>query len=1103
MPLKLGHGMAILSLVIFPLFAMAGPSRYDEPYPPADSKKGLQVEMVDDAVALGIKHAAINVNLSQLVQLDVGDGPGISMNGRDYHFSRDALESLDRRIKPLSDRGIVINLIILVYAISPEVNRVMLHPEYDPGAPNRMGAFNTVTDEGRGWFLATMKFLAERWSRPDQEYGRVAGYIIGNEVNAHWFWSNMGRVSMHQFADDYLRTVRLAHGVIREISSWARVYVSLEHHWNSRYAGGDEKQTFAARPFLEYFASRARDEGDFDWHVAFHPYPENLFEPRFWNDKTALHDRDAPRVTFKNLEVLIDFLGEESMQYEGQRRRVILSEQGFHTPEGPGGEMIQAAAYCYAYKIVEGLEHIDSFILHRHVDHPREGGLLLGLRGLRSEGAKKKKIYDCFRLADTPEWRGAFEFALPLVGLTSWKNDREPSLTVSSVSSSTAEKDGSFLDYIRHRAAALQANVVRPSTLEEWNEHRRELRQRLGRSWGAFPETPCPLNPKKLGEIEREGYRIEKVVFQTMPDIWMTANAYVPEREGKLPAVLCVHGHLRGAKQDRVVQSRCIGLARQGFFVLAVDAFGAGERGVGKALGEYHGELVAATLIPTGRLLAGLQVYENTRAVDYLESRPEVDPERLGITGTSGGGNQTMYAGAWDRRFDGVVPVCSVGNYQAYLGVACCLCETIPGALRYTEEEGVLAMVAPRALMVINATRDSIQFSVGEAKKSIAGARPIFDLHGRAKAIRHVPVESGHAYNQEMREAMYGWMKLHLQGEGDGQALAEPVIETMDPEVLRCYPGETRPDDWTTLPQLAARIGRSLVDRIAAPTTRDQFEEQARAMRSALSEDVFTEKYRPGRPVLKARTGKEGTIEFEPEPHIRIHARIDRGTGKGTAIVLDVGGCERAASSPLAGKLRENDWTVVTIDLRATGRTAPSNDAIGSAVDHNSAQWSLWTGRTLLEQWVWDVRCTLDVLTHQDPELAENVTVVGIGPAGLVATVSAALDPRIEGVVMVNTLASYVTAVRYENQRVGTLVPGILRDVGDIPHLAALVAPRSLIIAGGGTGGGEALVGDKLEKSYEVTKRAYRLVGAVERLAVLSAPDDSEIVSRMTRPGPN
>src|SRR5690606_16358199 len=106
-----------------------------------------------------------------------------------------------------------------------------------------------------------------------------------------------------------------------------------------------------------------------------------------------------------------------------------------------------------------------------------------------------------------------------------------------------------------------------------WEKRRQELRAELLRAWGGFPEQPCELAPRVLGVLQRDGYRVEKVIFQTLPGVWMTANAYVPQQEGRLPAVLCVHGHWRGAKQDPTVQQRCIGLAKLGFFVLVVDAF--------------------------------------------------------------------------------------------------------------------------------------------------------------------------------------------------------------------------------------------------------------------------------------------------------------------------------------------------------------------------------------------------------------------------------------------------------------------------------------------------------------------------------------------------
>ena len=430
--IMLGHQRVVWCLLWFSTWAttVAGQerSRYFDEYPQAQSKKGLQVEMLDDALALGVKHAALNVNLAQLVDPGSSDvnQPTWEFEGKTFWFHRPYVESLDHRIQELSSRGVVVHLILLVYqSENEEVNRLMLHPGYDRAAPNRLGAFNTKTEESRAWLAATLEFAAERWSRPDQRFGRVAGYIVGNEVNSHWWWCNRGRATMHEFADDYLETVRLIHRSVRRQSSWSRVYLSLEHHWNIRYPAGDEQQSFAGKLFLDYFAKRSREDsrGDFDWHVAYHPYPENLFEPRFWNDASAIPQEDTPRITFKNLDILTTYLRRPELLFDGQVRRIILSEQGFHTPEGPEGEAIQAAAYCYAYKKVEQLEGIDAFILHRHVDHPHEGGLRLGLRRYlpgAKEPRPKKQIYDSFRAADTEEWQSAFEFALPIVGLESW-----------------------------------------------------------------------------------------------------------------------------------------------------------------------------------------------------------------------------------------------------------------------------------------------------------------------------------------------------------------------------------------------------------------------------------------------------------------------------------------------------------------------------------------------------------------------------------------------------------------------------------------------------------------------------------------------------------
>ncbi len=406
-----------------------GVAKFTPPFPGAAGKKGLQVQMLDDAIKLGIKHASLNVNLTGLIDLDGRPG-GLSwlVDGRPVMFRAGAIQSLDQQVRTLTDAGVVVSLILLTYASGqPKVDGVMLHPGYDLKAPNHLGAFNAETVEGVRALRASVEFLAYRYSDPAVYGGRVANYILGNEVNSHWFWSNLGRVPMETFAESYLRAARVAHTALRTASSSARLYLSLEHHWSIRYPGGDAQQAFPGRPFLEYFNRRAKEQGDFDWHLAFHPYPENLFEPRTWNDRSATPTDDTPRITFKNLPVLMRFLERPELRWQGQSRRVILSEQGFHTVDGPNGELWQAAAYAYAWEQVDRLPGIDAFILHRHVDHGHEGGLRLGLwtRDEKASGpsvpAKPKRIYDLFRAAGTPDWNRAAAFALPVIGIQRWE----------------------------------------------------------------------------------------------------------------------------------------------------------------------------------------------------------------------------------------------------------------------------------------------------------------------------------------------------------------------------------------------------------------------------------------------------------------------------------------------------------------------------------------------------------------------------------------------------------------------------------------------------------------------------------------------------------
>jgi len=393
-------------------------------YPVSASKKGLQVQMIDDALELGIKHAALNVNLTAVI--DPSRQPNNytwRMDGETFYFNRNYIDSL--RVKQLSDAGVNVSLIILAYQSRDPARDVLLHPWFDPSAPNHLGAFNVRTAVGVKWFKATMEFLASHFSGTNTSNGRVWGYIIGNEVNSHWHWYNMGNAPVSLVAQEYEKAIRISHIAVRKSSANARVYLSLEHHWNIAYER-NLLHTCPGHTLLDEFNRLAQMGGNYDWQLAFHPYPENLMDPRTWLDKSAMTDVNTPRITFKNIELLPRYLSQPEIQFEGAPRRAILSEQGFNSGDDAAMEILQAAAYCYAYKKVEKLEGIDSFIYHRHVDNAGEGDARFGLwrRQANSTGTPAiiKIIYPIFKAADTPRQLQEFEFALPIIGLNRWQD---------------------------------------------------------------------------------------------------------------------------------------------------------------------------------------------------------------------------------------------------------------------------------------------------------------------------------------------------------------------------------------------------------------------------------------------------------------------------------------------------------------------------------------------------------------------------------------------------------------------------------------------------------------------------------------------------------
>ena len=435
------------------------------------TKKGVQcVQSLDDAKALGVGHLSVNLDINRFIDpRATNPATYVEVDGQRIGVHAGALAQLDREVKAATDAGF--NLVGILLNYLPPKGRArtaLTHPgSADAGiAGSAIGAFNVTSADGVRWYRAFVRLLAERYSREDRAHGWLSGFIIGNEVQAHWVWNNQGEVSPDEVVRDYHTALRLAWLEAQRAHAGLRVFVSMEHHWGMSASGFNGRRGMRGVELLEKLNAAAVASGNFPWHLAFHPYPENLFNPRFWNDRTATFQLNAPRITFRNLEVLPAFLRQERFLFAGTPRVITFTEQGFHSGKTPEDEQVQAAALAYGFRRVDLMPEVEYFIYHRHVDHPGEGGLKLGLletstpQGGDTWGGRRKPAWAVYQAAGTPDWERVSAFALPIIGLTNWAQVTLETNIAAASESGTTRDPALVFDVLEHAGEAVTAETL-------------------------------------------------------------------------------------------------------------------------------------------------------------------------------------------------------------------------------------------------------------------------------------------------------------------------------------------------------------------------------------------------------------------------------------------------------------------------------------------------------------------------------------------------------------------------------------------------------------------------------------------------------------------
>jgi cephalosporin-C deacetylase-like acetyl esterase len=606
-----------------------------------------------------------------------------------------------------------------------------------------------------------------------------------------------------------------------------------------------------------------------------------------------------------------------------------------------------------------------------------------------------------------------------------------------------------------------QAAYEALKTEEQIKAYQERLRKAFTEHLGGFPER-TPLNSRVVGKLPSDGYQIEKIIFESQPRHHVTATLYLPSGQPPYPAVLVSSGHSRPGKAADYNQRFGIALAKHGIAALCYDPIGQGERSqilTADGKPQFTSTTTEHFLIGVGSILVGgntarYRIWDGMRAIDYLTSRPDIDAQRIGFTGCSGGGTLTSYIMALDDRVACAAPSCYLTTFRR-------LIETIGpqdaeqnifGQLAIgLDQADYVLMRAPRPTLISSTTGDF--FDIRGTWDNYRQAKRIFGRLGYAERVDLVEAEGGHGVQPGNLLGITRWMRRWMLGKDDEISLDK--IETLRESKLLCtesgqvlsLPGERSVFDLNgEIEDRLAAERRAFWQKTPANETLDSVRKTIGVRKLAdIPEPKMVETGRVDRDGYHIDKFVLQTDSGVPLPGLTYHPAQPKS---GAYLYLHDNGKtgDGQPGGPIE-KLVKDGYVVVAIDLRGTGETAAGKpDALLG--DWKNFYLAYLLGQSLLGLHTEDAVCGGQFVSHYKTKTPRKVHLVGVGRAGIVALHAAALEPDLfASVKLKRTLDSWSSVVRRPVPAglLTTAVHGALRTY-DLPDLVRSIDSNKLHI---------------------------------------------------------
>ncbi len=581
--------------------------------------------------------------------------------------------------------------------------------------------------------------------------------------------------------------------------------------------------------------------------------------------------------------------------------------------------------------------------------------------------------------------------------------------------------------------------IAEIQTAGDAERRRREVRAKLLELLGGLPESDGPLNARTLASLVNPSYTLEKVIYESLPGFFVTANLYRPNRPGRYPAVLLSAGHSTLGKTEN--HRLGANLAAKGFVALSYDPVGLGERiqaldpntrrhAAGCCANEHLHAGAQSMLI--GQSVARYFIWDAKRSIDYLVSRPDVDAERIGAAGCSGGGCVTTYIAAFDPRIKAAAPACFVNSLRVLFAGPFPDSEmSLPGFLAAGLDHADLLEVAAPTPWLILATEGDF-FTPDGARLVYDEVRRWYGLSGAADRVRFFVGPGLHGTPLETREAIYGWMIRWLKnGAGDArEGAAVPLYADRDLQVTSSGQVEDEPGSRKLFEVIRAEFSSRREPRSVAPLLKELG--IAGAGRS------------PSVRILGQRNESRWRREqlvLESEPGVEVNAAlyVPRGAGRHQALLLvkdssSAGVTEEAAGS---GKV------VLELEPRDAPSAYDKRPLLGNWLTNSRAD---SIGRNLAALRARDIMRGIGLLAARSDVAPDSIRAAGSGVGGVWVLLAAAADPRIGGVWLDRTPHLLRTAL---DQAVNvSLFDAMIRGFllhGDLPDLVTAMGDRPVL----------------------------------------------------------